>query len=108
MCLDARDHAKDIGTKDITGHTGSDGSTIGQRISRYGDWNRSVGENISYNARGARSTVVRLLVDDGVSSRGHRENILNRNFRYAGAAVASHSSRTNSCVIDYASEFTEK
>ena len=108
LFLSARDHATDIGKKDMTGHTGSDGSTMGQRISRHGEWDISIGENISYKTTDGRSTVVRMLIDDGTPSRGHRENVLNKKFKYAGAAFADHLSWTNSCVIDYASEFTEK
>lgn len=44
----ARDHADDIGPKGITGHTGSDGSSMTDRIERYGDWMGHIGENISF------------------------------------------------------------
>lgn len=32
----------------MTGHTGTDGSSMGDRIERYGEWNITIGENISY------------------------------------------------------------
>lgn len=44
----ARDHAEDIGPKGIAGHEGSDGSTMQDRIERYGDWSGYIGENISF------------------------------------------------------------
>ena len=44
----ARDHANDIGPKGITGHTGSDGSSMTDRIERYGEWMGHIGENISF------------------------------------------------------------
>jgi uncharacterized protein YkwD len=108
LFLAAKDHANDTGPKGITGHTGSDGSSMGQRINRYGEWNRGAGENISYGHNIGRDIVVQLLIDDGVSSRGHRNNILNKNFRYVGGAIGSHSSFTYLCVIDYANEYTNK
>jgi uncharacterized protein YkwD len=108
LFLAAKDHTNDTGQKGITGHTGSDGSSMGQRINRYGEWNRGAGENISYGHNIGRDIVVQLLIDDGVSNRGHRNNILNRNFRYAGGAIGSHSSFTYLCVIDYANEYTNK
>jgi uncharacterized protein YkwD len=44
----ASDHANDIGPKGITGHTGSDGSSMTDRIERYGEWMGHIGENISF------------------------------------------------------------
>jgi uncharacterized protein YkwD len=104
----ARDHVNDTGPKGITGHTGSDRSSMGQRIDRYGEWRRGAGENISYGYNTGRDIVVQLLIDDGVSSRGHRNNILNKDFKHVGAAVGSHSHFTYLCVIDYANEYTNK
>jgi uncharacterized protein YkwD len=108
LFLAAKDHANDTGPKGITGHTGSDGSSMGQRINRYGKWDGSTGENISYGHNSGRDIVVQLLIDDGVSNRGHRNNILNKSFKYAGAAIGSHSNFTYLCVIDYANEYVNK
>lgn len=53
----AQDHVNDtgnyinkkcVGPKGVTGHDGTDGSTMDARISRYGEWSGHVGENISY------------------------------------------------------------
>jgi uncharacterized protein YkwD len=104
----AKDHANDTGPKGIAGHTGSDGSSAGQRINRYGEWNRGAGENISYGYNVGRDIVVQLLIDDGVPNRGHRNNILNKSFEYVGVAIGSHSIFTYLCVIDYANEYTDK
>jgi uncharacterized protein YkwD len=105
LSLAAKDHANDTGPKGITGHTGSDRSSMAQRINRYGKWGGGAGENISYGSNTGRDIVVQLLIDDGVSNRGHRNNILNTNFKYAGCAVGSHSGFTYLCVIDYANEY---
>lgn len=48
LAVAARDHANDIGPKGIVGHSGSDGSTMTDRIERYGEWMGHVGENISF------------------------------------------------------------
>ena len=108
LSLAARDHVNDTGPKGIVGHTGSDKSSMGQRIERYGKWDRGAGENISYGHNKGRDIVIQLLIDDGVSSRGHRNNILNKNFKYAGGAIGSHSKYNYLCVIDYANEYISK
>ena len=44
---------------------------------------------------------MQLLVDDGVPSRGHRENIFTSEFTYVGIAVAGHSQYGKCCILDY-------
>ena len=104
----ARDHVNDTGPKGIIGHTGSDGSSMGQRINRYGEWSRGAGENIDYGNNTGKDIVVQLLIDDGVPGRGHRNNILNQNFKYVGNAIGNHSSFDYMSVIDFANEYTDK
>lgn len=59
----------------MTGHAGTDGSKSSERVSRYGEWNGSCGENISYGCKTGESIVMQLFVDDGVANRGHRTNL---------------------------------
>jgi hypothetical protein len=108
LFLAAKDHADDTGPKGLTGHTGTDGSSMGERINRYGKWSGGAGENISYGSSTGRDIVVQLLVDDGVPGRGHRDNILNKDFGYAAGAIGSHTGYTYLCVIDYANGYTDK
>jgi len=103
----ARDHAEDQGPRGGIGHTGSNGSTMADRVSRYGAWDVAVSENIAYGSSTARDVVVDLLVDDGVAGRGHRRNILNPRSRHAGAGCARHTGYRIVCVIDYAAEYRD-
>jgi uncharacterized protein YkwD len=90
------------------GHDGSDRSSPGDRISRYGSWSTTWGENISYSQKSARAVVVSLIIDDGIRSRGHRKNIFNPKFNYAGAAYGPHARYRTVCTIDFAGGYAER
>jgi uncharacterized protein YkwD len=105
MSNSALSHVLDMGPGGGRGHQGSNGSQPWDRMARFGKWIGRAGENIDYGVHDARAIVVRLIIDDGVSGRGHRKNIFSRDFHVAGAATGYHATYGAMCVIDFAAGF---
>ena len=108
LALAAQQHSTTQGETEQTGHTGVDGSTPFTRIGKYGTY-KTAGENIDYGAENARNAVVSLLIDDGVSGRGHRKNIMNKDFSSTGVGFSKkHKKYGTVCVITFAGGYVEK
>ena len=107
MCHAAADHCAEQ-ADGKTGHLGNNHSGPGDRINRYGLWRITCGENISYGQRSARAIVLNLVIDDGVRSRGHRNNIFNPKFCVAGVACGPHARFGAMCTTDFAGAYAER
>lgn len=107
MCQAAADHCADQASGG-RGHDGSDRSSPGDRLSRYGRWTARWGENVSYGKSSAREIVLALIVDDGLKGRKHRKNIFSPDFGYAGAAYGPHARYRSVCSIEFAGGFLER
>ncbi len=74
-------HADDMNQRNYFSHTGADGSSAGDRITRAGyNW-RTYGENI---AKGYSNE--QAVVNGWIQSEGHCKNIMNGSFREMGVA----------------------
>ena len=104
----ARDHVRDQGRRGATGHRGTDGSSMSDRVSRHGQWDVSLSENIAYGPATGRDVVIGLIVDDGVPNRGHRLTIFDPTLRVAGVACGEHRTYRVMCVVNYAARFDER
>lgn len=101
LSLAATDHCEDQGPKGNWGHDSSDGSSVADRVKRYNSDLTYIGENISYGESKGFDIIRQLIVDDGVPSRGHRENIF-RDYKYVGVGFGSHKKYRYMCVLDFA------
>ncbi len=108
LSLAARAHARDQERSGALGHSGSDGSSPFDRMNRFGIWQGSAGENISYGGDTGEDIVIQLFVDDGVPGRGHRKNMLSPSFLTLGIGTASHPVYRVVCVQDFAGGYGEK
>ncbi len=83
------------------------GGNTGSRISRYGSYSGSWGENISCGRQSAREIVIALIIDDGLRSRKHRDNIFSTNFTVAGAATGPHAQYRTIASMAFAGGYSE-
>lgn len=95
------------GSTGATGHRDSHGNGPRERVEYQGKWERNLAENIGYGPTEAREMVVQLIVDDGVSDRGHRRNIFTAGFGTAGIACGPHPRFGSMCVIDFTGGFRD-
>jgi uncharacterized protein YkwD len=98
----AQAHARDSSMTGIVGHDSSNGTSFVDRLRSYLQGNATFGENISYGLTDPLEIVMLLMVDDGVPSRGHRENIMSGDFLYVGVACDTHPTYRSLCVFDFA------
>jgi len=108
MVLSAKLHLDDMLKSGRDGHIGSDGSKPEDRMTRFGSWQDSVGEDIVYNSRTPRNDVIGLIIDDGVASRGHRKNIFKPTFKVIGISLGQPVKEKTRCVITFAGDFVDK
>lgn len=108
LSLAAADLVKSQEKTGQIGHTGEGGQTLPKRINRYGNNTGLIAENVSYGEHTGLMVVISLLIDDGVSSRGHRENIMDSGLSICGVKWGSHPKYDEMCAICFASNFIAK
>lgn len=98
----AMDHARDLGSKGLSSHEGSDGSTLCDRIERYTEWDGAIAENLDFCYKYADNIVMNLIIDDGSEQKNQRSNLFNKDFHYVGVACHSHKTFKICTVVTFA------
>jgi len=86
LTIAAQTHSDDMANNNFFSHTGSDGSTLGERINLQGYQANAWGENIAAGQQSAES-----VVGGWMNSEGHCKNIMNENFTEMGLACTANS-----------------
>lgn len=102
LSLAARDHVMDIGEKGISGHIGSNKSTLNDRIEKYIEWNGLISESIQYCYQFADNIIMSLLIDDGSKDKHQRLNLFSEDYNYVGIGCGGHKKYQLCTVINYA------
>ncbi len=97
----ALDHVEAQGRSGDTGH-GDAALGFGARLKRRGVFAGLSAEDIAYGYGRPRDVVAQLIIDRGISGRGHRTNIFEAAFRVAGVACGPHPTYGEMCVLDFA------
>lgn len=92
----AADHVAVQSRSGAVGHY-TRGNGPGERMTARGG-GPYVSEVITYGHHTPEGVVDQLLIDDGVSNRGHRFSLLRPTHRYAGVACGSHPVHRTMCV----------
>jgi len=105
LCRSAQEHVDDIGPKGLLLYQSSDGTEPEDRISKYGNYTESLGENIDFGPNDAMGVIISLTLDDGEEERPHRENLFKQDYQKVGIACGPHKTEFQMCVMDFAFDF---
>ena len=105
LARSAQEHVDDIGPKGLLLYQSSDGTEPEDRISKYGTYVDSLGENIDFGPNDAMGVIVSLTLDDGEEERPHRENLFKQDYQKVGIACGPHKTEFQMCVMDFAFDF---
>ena len=105
LARSAQEHVDDIGPKGLLLYQSSDGTEPEDRISKYGNYIESLGENIDFGPNDAMGVIISLTLDDGEEERPHRENLFKQDYQKVGIACGPHKTEFQMCVMDFAFDF---
>ncbi len=89
-------HAQKSGNKGSVGHQDFD-KRFKPVLGKY----NMVAENCAYGFKNGGVNAIQLLIDEGISSLGHRKNMLSPNYNSIGVAIQPHKRFKYNCVMDF-------
>ena len=105
LCKSAMEHVLDIGPKGLLSYQSSDGTEPEERISKFGNYIETLGENIDFGPNDAVGVIVSLTLDDGEAERPHRDNLFKSEYKKVGISCGPHKTEFQMCVMDFALDF---
>ena len=108
LAASAQEHVDDIGPKGLLLYQSSDGTEPEDRITKYGNYIESLGENIDFGPNDEIGVIVSLTLDDGEEERPHRDNLFKNDYKKIGIACGPHQTEFQMCVMDLAYDFIPK
>lgn len=104
----ARAHCNDVGYGGANSHVGSDGSSVFERVERFCEWTGSIVQTVDLGSKSGLSSLISLIIDDGVESRGNRLNLIRNDIKYIGVASGFHKDYRVCVISVYAKDIREK
>lgn len=105
LAMSALEHVLDIGPKGLLRFDSSDGTSVEDRIRKYGNFIEHLGESIDYGPNDAMGVLVSLILDDGELERPDRYNLFRPDYLKVGVACGPHKTEYQLCVFDFAFDF---
>jgi hypothetical protein len=105
LAITARNHTLDAGKKGLVQHESSDGTSVKDRLKKNGKIITCYGENLAFHAETPLDVVLQSIIDDGVTNRGHRDNLFNPEFRVMGCNTDTHIDFVTMTTIDFCTAF---
>lgn len=93
----SKEHATKFGKENKVGH-GNFNDRIKTIKKNYRGY---IGENCDYGNNKAFDIVMSLLIDQDIPTYGHRKNILNPVYKFAGVSIKPHKGYDWNCVMDF-------
>jgi uncharacterized protein YkwD len=90
----AKNHAEETGKKGTMGH-----ENYSKRFKQFAPRYKYTGENCDYGNSKALDIVMSLLIDDNVPDKGHRKNILKKEYLSVGVSIQPHKKWDYTAVI---------
>ncbi|WP_421944447.1 CAP domain-containing protein [Pedobacter sp.] len=101
----SRGHAVDLNRNNIDTHESSNGDSFATRVSKHFP-KKAMSENIDFGYSNSLDIVCHLLLDCGVPSLGHRQNLLDQKYKLntVGISIQPHPSYSWCAVIDFVAQ----